>query len=145
MAAPLQGVARRFPGLSRRIADVPGNDLGHILVRSTFGASPDPADIMETVDAFESIEIDDFLAAAPSILDHDVLRDLRRWELPAAVIVGSRDPLTPPKFSRALAAALPNAELEIVPGAGHQLMLERPDEVNDMLRSLLARAAVQRR
>ena len=84
-----------------------------------------------------------FLDAAPSILDHDVLDALGRCELPAEVIVGSRDPLTPVRESRRLAAALGRAELTIVPDAGHQLMLERPDEVNEMLRRLLARTAIR--
>ena len=57
----------------------------------------------------------------------------------------TRNPLTPVRESRRLAAALSDSTLEIVPGAGHQLMLERPDEVNEMLRGLLARAAIERR
>jgi len=48
--------------------------------------------------------------------------------MPAAVLAGERDP----KFAalaRRLAAGLPRATLRIVPGAGHALPLEAPDEV----------------
>ncbi len=145
MAPAAQRLATANPRLVRRLASIPDSDLGQILVRSTFGARPDIRDVRETAEAFEALEVDEFLRAAPSILDHDVLDALTDCHLPAAVIVGSRDPLTPVRESRRLARALPDATLEIIDGAGHQLMLERPDEVNAMLRSLLARTAIDRR
>jgi pimeloyl-ACP methyl ester carboxylesterase len=116
-----------------------------LLVRATFGTSPELADVRETAAAFEAIRIEELLDIVPSILDHDVIDFLSGWDLPSSVIVGSRDPLTPPRESRLLAERLSDATLEIVPGAGHQLMLERPDEVNSMLRHLVARAGVIRR
>lgn len=145
LAPVLQALAARRPRLARRLASIPDNDLGQIMVRSTFGKRPDLRDVRETADAFESLEVDEFLRAAPSILHHDVLDALQACQLPSAVIVGSRDSLTPVAESRRLADALVDATLQIVDGAGHQLMLERPDEVNDMLRSLAARAAVRSR
>lgn len=143
IAGPVQSIAARFPKLADRLTAVPDNDLGQVLVRSTFGKKPDARDVREAAAAFESLEVDQFLDAAPSILDHDVLEALAGCGLPAAIIVGSRDPLTPVRESRRLAKALSDATITVVPDAGHQLMLERPDEVNEMLRSLLARAAVQ--
>lgn len=144
LAPRVQSMAIRHPRLARRFASIPDNDLGHVLVRSTFGKRPDLRDVRETADAFESLELDEFLRAAPSILDHDVLDALRFCDLPAVVIVGSRDSLTPVRESRRLVQALPNASLEVVEGAGHQLMLERPDEVNRLLRSLAGRVSVRR-
>lgn len=144
LAPSVRSLATRFPKAAQRLSSIPDNDLGQILVRSTFGKRPDLRDVREAADAFEAIEIDRFLDAAPSILDHDVIDALTRCELPAEVIVGSRDPLTPVRESRRLAAALPHADLTVVPDAGHQLMLEAPDEVNEMLRTLVARSAVQR-
>lgn len=141
----LRNAAAGAPKMARRLADLPDNDLGQILVRATFGADPDLDDVRETVDAFESIRIDELLDIFPSLLDHDVVDFLADWQLPAAVIVGSRDPLTPPREAELLAERLRDATLEIVPGAGHQLMLERPHAVNDMLRTLVARAAVNPR
>ena len=143
IAGPAQSFASRFPKLADRLTAVPDNDLGQVLVRSTFGKKPDARDVREATAAFESLEIDQFLDAAPSILEHDVLDALAVCDVPAAIIVGSRDPLTPVRESRRLAKALPDATITVVPDAGHQLMLERPDEVNEMLRSLLARAAVR--
>ena len=45
--------------------------------------------------------------------------DLGRIDCPALVVWGERDPYLPAEFARRYAAALPGAELDLVPGAGH--------------------------
>lgn len=45
--------------------------------------------------------------------------------IPTVVLVGSRDRLTPVRFSRRIIAALPAAALTIFPQAGHMLPVER--------------------
>jgi 3-oxoadipate enol-lactonase len=54
--------------------------------------------------------------------------DLPRIAAPALVIVGSEDLLTPLPFSETLADGLPDAQLLVIPGAGHLTALERPAE-----------------
>ncbi len=60
--------------------------------------------------------------------------------VPVTVIVGEKDLLTPVAHAEALAAAIPGAELSVVPGAGHLLVIERPIEVDQRLWALLERA-----
>jgi pimeloyl-ACP methyl ester carboxylesterase len=55
-------------------------------------------------------------------------------EVPTTLILGERDMMTPARAGKALAAALPNARTVILPGAGHMMMAERPDEVLAALR-----------
>jgi pyruvate dehydrogenase E2 component (dihydrolipoamide acetyltransferase) len=57
-------------------------------------------------------------------------------EVPTTIAVGDDDVLTPPDHARALAAALARARLEILPGAGHALALERPAAVAALVREL---------
>ena len=52
------------------------------------------------------------------------------------------DILVPPRFSRALAAAVPRAELRLIDGAGHCYFWERPDIFNEMCLDFLAHASV---
>jgi pimeloyl-ACP methyl ester carboxylesterase len=54
--------------------------------------------------------------------------------VPATVIIGERDMMTPAKAGRALAAAVPNARTVVLPGAGHMMMAERPDELLEALK-----------
>ena len=48
---------------------------------------------------------------------------------PALVLCGSDDKMIPLRQSQLLAAELPNAYLEVIDGAGHMVMLEKPDQV----------------
>jgi pimeloyl-ACP methyl ester carboxylesterase len=66
----------------------------------------------------------------------DGLASAAKASVPATLILGERDLMTPLKAGRALAAALPNARLVVIAGAGHMLMSERPDEVLDALQGV---------
>jgi pimeloyl-ACP methyl ester carboxylesterase len=81
-------------------------------------------------------------ASLPSwvdLLGHDATDGLSRVTVPAMILVGSRDLLTPVYAARRIATALPHAEMHVLPGAGHQLMQERPDEVAELLRDFTAK------
>jgi pimeloyl-ACP methyl ester carboxylesterase len=58
--------------------------------------------------------------------------------VPATFILGERDMMTPAKAGKALASALPNSRTVVIPGAGHMMMVERPDELLAALRSYRA-------
>jgi pimeloyl-ACP methyl ester carboxylesterase len=49
--------------------------------------------------------------------------------VPTTVILGERDMMTPTKAGKALAAAIPSSRTIVLPGAGHMVMVERPDEL----------------
>ena len=49
--------------------------------------------------------------------------------VPATLVLGERDMMTPAKAGKALAAALPNSRTLVLSGAGHMMMAERPDEL----------------
>lgn len=59
--------------------------------------------------------------------------------MPAAVIVGTADRLTPPEQARAIAAALPRCTgLTELPGLGHMTPVEDPGAVSGVIRRLTA-------
>ncbi|HJO33293.1 MAG: alpha/beta fold hydrolase [Anaerolineales bacterium] len=59
----------------------------------------------------------------------DVLKSIGNWSGPTTAICGELDRVTPPKYSRCLAGQIEDATLEIVPAAGHMVMLERAEAV----------------
>jgi pimeloyl-ACP methyl ester carboxylesterase len=65
----------------------------------------------------------------------DALAAAAQVAVPVTVILGERDLMTPLKAGQALAAALPNARMVALAGAGHLLMAERPDQVLAALRA----------
>jgi len=54
-------------------------------------------------------------------------------DLPALVIVGEADALTPPVEAAELAGLLPSSQLVTIPAAGHLTPLERPEAVQEEL------------
>jgi pimeloyl-ACP methyl ester carboxylesterase len=71
----------------------------------------------------------------------DGLASAAKVKVPATLVLGERDLMTPAKAGRELAAALPNARAFVLKGAGHMLMSERPDEVLAGLREIVDSAA----
>jgi pimeloyl-ACP methyl ester carboxylesterase len=55
--------------------------------------------------------------------------------VPTTLILGERDMMTPAKAGKALGAAIANARIVLLPGAGHMMMAERPDQLLAALRS----------
>jgi pimeloyl-ACP methyl ester carboxylesterase len=60
-------------------------------------------------------------------------------DVPTLVLVGAEDVLTPPAEAATMAAAIPGARLDVIPGAGHLANLENPDAVNAAWRAFLRR------
>jgi pimeloyl-ACP methyl ester carboxylesterase len=67
----------------------------------------------------------------------DIRARLAEIHCPTAIICGSADRLTPPKYSETLRDGIPGATLTLVPNAGHMAMVEQPDAVSQALRELL--------
>ncbi|HLI59937.1 MAG TPA: alpha/beta fold hydrolase [Solirubrobacteraceae bacterium] len=65
--------------------------------------------------------------------DEELWPRLPRIEAPTLVLTGEDDPGSTPRMSAELAAAIPDARVEIVAGARHLLPLERPDAVSDLV------------
>lgn len=75
------------------------------------------------------------------LMQHERLAGLAAYDdVPAVVLVGSADRLTPPPHARRLAGGIRGARLLVAPGAGHYLPLERPELVTEHLVDLVERA-----
>lgn len=97
--------------------------------------------------AIETLAIDMALGFGPAAFARQsrALRDrpdqidmLARLRLPGLVLCGAEDALCPVDDHRAIHAALAGSTLEIVDGAGHLPVLEKPDAVNAALRRWMA-------
>ena len=58
---------------------------------------------------------------------------LRSLNVPAWIMCGERDTLCPVERHREIAALIPKARLEVIPGAGHLPTLEQPEIANQKL------------
>jgi 3-oxoadipate enol-lactonase len=82
-----------------------------------------------------------FVGQIDAALAHDARARLPSLRLPALVIHGAQDQLSPLAAGEELAALIPGAELLVVPDVGHAVNLEGQRAVNTALRGLWARAA----
>jgi pimeloyl-ACP methyl ester carboxylesterase len=63
---------------------------------------------------------------------------LSRVRVPALVICGAEDAITPVADSEAMARAIPGAALEVIPAAGHLSNLEQPAAFNAAIQRFLS-------
>lgn len=74
-----------------------------------------------------------FARQCDACLSHDTLDSLAALDHATLVLGGRRDLLTPPKFSRQIADAMPNARDVSLSYSGHAVMAERPKRFNEIV------------
>jgi pimeloyl-ACP methyl ester carboxylesterase len=124
----------------RRVPDRPmgDDDLSWVLTRMAFGAQPSAQAVDQVRRYGAALPQSTALPSWIDLLDHDARQALAATSTPSMILVGSRDVLTPVYAARRIARFLPGARLEVLPGAGHQLMQERPYEVAQLLDDFVA-------
>ncbi|MGQ0715594.1 MAG: alpha/beta fold hydrolase [Gemmatimonadaceae bacterium] len=97
--------------------------------------------VMATMRAMlEGASVDSIVGASEAMIARaDSASLLATIDVPTLIVVGDEDVLTPPKESRAMHAAIPGSQLEIIPGAGHVSNIERPAAWNQVFMEFLAR------
>ena len=127
----LVSTGARLTVAARILDGIPADFSGAVDLILEWGFAPDA--LADLVGAAQQR----MLEVAPEVLygdfvacnRFDVLNSIGQWNGPTAVICGELDRLTPLKYSRYLAEQIDGATLEIVPAAGHMVMLERAEAV----------------
>jgi len=114
--------------------------------RIAFGdpnVSPTVVDFLERIIRAAPIDvIADFYVA---LAGHDKRLALKvLGNVPVVVLTGDRDRLVDPGMSEGIASAIRDSKLIKIRGAGHVVILERPDEVNEAIAELVTRALATR-
>lgn len=114
------------------------DDLSWLMTRLAFGAHPSGKAVDQVRQFVEAVPQSTSLPSGVDLLDHDARETLRATHTPSMILVGSRDLLTPVFAARRIAKFLPYARFEVLAGAGHQLMQERPYEVAQLIDDFVA-------
>jgi pimeloyl-ACP methyl ester carboxylesterase len=125
-----RAAADRVDRLRRAVLASPA-DVGGVVARVTQFGPDAPRHVVDhvvTLAGRASSQV--WTDGLAGLMEMDLRSALPRVTVPALVVVGEHDRVTPPSAAVELAGALPRGELAIVPGAGHIAMLERPDELN---------------
>jgi pimeloyl-ACP methyl ester carboxylesterase len=120
-----------------------GSDIAWLITRRlSFGdraIRPEVVDFLHRIiSATPIVAIADF---HPALVHHDGHGGLEALQHADGLIVaGSVDVMTPLSHSRRLAEELPKADLLVLDGAGHVVLMERTDEVDAAIGDLVERA-----
>jgi len=118
-----------------------GRDLEDLIVDHYSFASPvSQATVRYTGDMIMGTPFAVMADFLPSINVHDKREALAQFHgIETLVVNGMQDLLTPPDHSEAIVRLVPGAEHLVVEDAGHIIMLEHPDVVNEQLLELVER------
>jgi pimeloyl-ACP methyl ester carboxylesterase len=106
-----------------------------------FGPDASPAAVAFAEQMMTETRMDAFADFFRSMLTTDLISDCASLRAADTLVIGAEhDRLTPVEHSLKIASCVPSARLEVVPGAGHMAMLERPATVSDHLADLIERA-----
>jgi pimeloyl-ACP methyl ester carboxylesterase len=117
------------------------SDLGLLLTRIySFGSTGTDEEGRFVASMLSSTPVDVVAEFLPALQEHDkhaALSVLEGVEL--LVVVGDRDRLTPKPFSDEIVRRVPGAEYVVVPDAGHMVLIEKHEVVDEHLLALLDR------
>ena len=101
--------------------------------QALFSTGTHPGTVRQTERILSQVPLDIILADLTAGAGFDRRADLGEIRIPALVLCGDEDRITPPEASRLLAAGLPEARLEMLEGAGHLVLVEKPGPVNRVI------------
>ncbi len=114
-----------------------------LLGATTRGGRPEVADAVRAI--VENTSPEAIAWSQRAIADRaDAFDVLRATDVPSVVVTGGEDELIPTVEAEQMADVLPDAELVIVPRAGHLAPMEAPGAVTAALDSVLTRAGITR-
>jgi pimeloyl-ACP methyl ester carboxylesterase len=85
-------------------------------------------------EARQSVLYGDFRACS----EFDVMGRLGEIQQPTLILCGDGDRMTPPRYAQYLVEQIPQAQLKVIPEAGHMLQLEKPRVVADEMQVFMA-------
>jgi pimeloyl-ACP methyl ester carboxylesterase len=129
----IRQAASRVNRMRRHVLSGP-RDVGHLVARFTqFGPHASPHVVDHVVDLAGSAPSEVWTDALAGLMDMDLRYAIGNVGVPALVLVGEHDRVTPPSSAVALAGDLPDGRLEIIEEAGHIPMMETHEEFNRRL------------
>lgn len=80
-----------------------------------------------------------FAGLVDAFIQLNITPQLKDIRCPTLVIAGEKDLLKPPLYSEIIADNIVNSELMVIPGAGHAVVLEQPEQINRALMEFIDR------
>lgn len=131
----------RVMGLGAKWLGMPamaGAILPLMFGRTTFATRPDLAETWRL--QLAKLHVPSILKGLSGLMGRDDVRPrLKAVRVPTLILVGEEDIALPPADSEEIKTIISQAELQVIPAAGHLSSLEQPDEVNAFMLDFLER------
>jgi pimeloyl-ACP methyl ester carboxylesterase len=129
-----------------------GSDLGYLGTRLFgFGSNPSPSQVAFVDKTLAGTDVEVWAKVFPSLVDFDLSESLAAVRVPALIVTGDKDRLTPPVAARFMAEKIQGSRLLILEDAGHCAFLEEHEVLDAEIAAFAdealapARAAARRR
>jgi len=108
-----------------------GSDFGYLGTRLFgFGPQPSPSQVAFTDRLLAGTPFEVWASVLPGLLDFDLGDALDRLDVPTLVVSGDTDRVIPAEAARRMAARIADAELLLLPAAGHMAFMEEHERFN---------------
>lgn len=129
LAAYWRGIWRHLPFLA----------LGRVV--KAFGPRTSDEIVQSYIEHAAALDPQLVLRITEGMHDHDAMDLLPSIDVPSLVVIGGKDPFSPPRLGHEMADTMPNATLRTVPNGTHGTILEYPEQVNGYVLDFLAELA----
>jgi 3-oxoadipate enol-lactonase len=100
-----------------------------------------PTEVERVMGLFRATPPEGYAGCCDALAAYDVTGRLGEINVPTRVIAGGADPGTPPEVGRAMAEAIPGADLVVIDGVAHIANIAAPAEFNAAVRAHLVATA----
>jgi pimeloyl-ACP methyl ester carboxylesterase len=141
----IQAWVRRIPAVVNRMTRslVPTRLAYEIATRLEINRElVEPDDFMPYLEGLARMDARLFVTMLGEAGAHSADDLLPQIEVPTLVVAGGRDGFTPPERSRAMAEAIPRAELVVIEEGSHTAPIERPEIVGAAVRAFVERVDI---
>lgn len=82
---------------------------------------------------YQQLDFEAFIRLMESFYGLNITEQLPNIQVPTMVVIGENDILKTRNYSEKIAKLIPGSEFYVVPGSGHALCLEKPQEFNSLV------------
>ena len=112
------------------IAGKEPKDIAPAVAETLIGKSARSGSFERLVASMSALHKESYLKTIAGTANYQRRYELEKIAVPAHIVVGDEDRLTPPEMSRQMAERIPGASLTLIEGAGHLSNIEQPEKFN---------------
>jgi 3-oxoadipate enol-lactonase len=112
-------------------------DIAPAVAETLIGKSARPGSFERLVASMSALHKESYLKTIGATAAYQRSFELEKVTVPAHIVVGDEDRLTPPEMSYQMATRIPGARLTLIEGAGHLSNIEQPERFNRVVLAFL--------